>query len=123
LVEEYAGDLLRHTNEERARHSLPLLEPSVCAAEQAVDRARDLVGADELTHAPLDGVLRACAPVESAAENLSRGRVRAQRVVEAWMGSPGHRVNVLDPEVTEAGVGCVPAGGQVVLCSMIYLGS
>lgn len=119
---EYAAELLRLTNDVRAEHDLPALEPSACAVEQASARAQDLVGADELTHAPLDGVLEACSPASLAAENLASGGASAQRVVEAWMESPGHRANVLEPEVTTAGAGCVEDDGQGLVCSMIYLG-
>lgn len=119
---EYAAELLRLTNDVRAEHDLPALEPSECAVEQASARAQDLVGADELTHAPLDGVLEACSPASLAAENLASGGASAQRVVEAWMESPGHRANVLEPEVTTAGAGCVEDDGQGLVCSMIYLG-
>ena len=119
---EYAAELLRLTNDVRAEHDLPALEPSACAVEQASARAQDLVGADERIHAPLDGVLEACSPASLAAENLARGGASAERVVEAWMESPGHRANVLEPAVTTAGAGCVEDDGQGLVCSMIYFG-
>ena len=35
-------------------------------------------------------------------------------VVEAWLGSPGHRQNLLSPTVTELGVACVSDGGALL---------
>jgi len=42
-------------------------------------------------------------------------------VIDAWMHSPGHRSNLLDPTLTEIGVGCV-RDGRSMLCSQVFLG-
>lgn len=42
----------------------------------------------------------------SAAENIAMGQATAERVVEAWMNSPGHRANILNPRLRQLGVGC-----------------
>lgn len=56
---------------------------------------------------------RYCTVAENLALNLdSRGfetRQLARSAVEGWKGSPGHRVNMLRPYVTEIGVGVVRA--------------
>ena len=39
------------------------------------------------------------------AENAASGQSSPKRAVEAWMNSPGHRANILDPEIKEIGVG------------------
>lgn len=38
------------------------------------------------------------------AENIALGQKTAQEVVTAWMNSPGHRANILNPDVTDIGV-------------------
>jgi uncharacterized protein YkwD len=38
-------------------------------------------------------------------ENLAAGYVNADEVVAAWMASPGHRKNILNPRVREIGLG------------------
>jgi uncharacterized protein YkwD len=40
-----------------------------------------------------------------AAENVARGQLRPHEVMHAWMKSPGHRANILDPEARAVGVG------------------
>jgi hypothetical protein len=54
-----------------------------------------------------------CVIAENLALNLdSRGfetRQLAQQVVEGWKNSPGHRANLVKPDVTEIGVGVVRA--------------
>ena len=41
------------------------------------------------------------------AENLAAGMARAEAVVKAWMASPGHRRNLLLPDIVEVGAGYV----------------
>lgn len=115
-----AADLEALTNDARAAEGLPELAPSDCAVDAAAERAAALVGNADLPHAPMDPVLEACG-VTVAGENLSRATVPADAVVDAWMGSPGHRSNILDPQFTAIGVACVP-DGDATLCSQVFLG-
>jgi len=41
-------------------------------------------------------------------------------VVSAWMDSPGHRNNIIDPAQRAMGIGCVPSGDKL-LCSQLFL--
>lgn len=41
------------------------------------------------------------------AENLAGGQKTPEQVVAAWMNSPGHRANILNPSVEEIGVAYV----------------
>ncbi|QTE29009.1 CAP domain-containing protein [Pengzhenrongella sicca] len=118
---EYAAELVAGTDAARADEGLPALAPSACAQAAALERAAALVGAAELTHASLAGVIAACAPATTAAENLSRATAAPAEVLAAWLDSPGHRANLLDPDLTELGIGCVPDGAEM-LCSQVYLG-
>lgn len=124
-VEAYAAQLLAATNAARAEEGVPALEESECAVEAARERATALVGAP-LEHALLDGVVSTCAPAGgTAAENLSRAAADPGAVVEAWMGSSGHRANVLDATMTAVGIACVPdasEGEGGVVCSQVFLG-
>ncbi len=62
-----------------------------------------------------------CASGTTAAENLSKAAATATAVIDAWMHSPGHRSNLLDPALTQIGVGCV-RDGESMLCSQVFLG-
>lgn len=117
-LEEYAVQLVEATNQARAELGLDELEWSDCAAQEGRKRAADLIGRD-LEHAPLNGVLEAC-DAAKAAENLVNSSANPAEVVEAWMASPGHRNNIVDPELTEIGIGCVE-DGEKVLCSQLFL--
>jgi uncharacterized protein YkwD len=115
----YAASLTDATNAARADEGLPPLDPSPCARDAAATRAAALAGAD-LTHAPMDAVLTGC-DVGAAGENLSRSTLPADAVVDAWLGSAGHRANLLDGTWTHMGVACV-ADSDALLCSQVFLG-
>ncbi|MGV8965611.1 MAG: CAP domain-containing protein [Cellulomonas sp.] len=118
----YAAMLASETAAVRLAAGQSALLGSECAQAAALKRAADLVGAPELTHAPLTGVIAECGSVSVAAENLSRAPATPSDIVAAWMGSSGHRANLLDPELTQIGVGCVLDSGEM-LCSQVFLGS
>jgi uncharacterized protein YkwD len=118
---DYADQIVQETNDVRDAHGLTVLDGSQCAQNAALQRASALVGNAELTHAPLAGVIARCKPATTAAENLSRAAASPKAVLDAWMGSPGHRSNLLDQGVTEIGVGCV-VDGTGMLCSQVFLG-
>ena len=44
-------------------------------------------------------------PYYAAGENIARGFVTPQSVVDAWMASPNHRQNILSKSFTQAGAG------------------
>ena len=46
------------------------------------------------------------------AENIAAGQRTPEAVVQAWMDSPGHRANILNPRYTEIGVG-LKTGGRL----------
>lgn len=118
--EAYARDLLRAANAERTAAGLAAWGDAACATAPAAARATALVGED-LEHAPLDDVLAACAPRSTAAENLSRAAVDPVDVATAWMASPGHRANVLDPELEDASSACARDDDEMV-CTLVLVG-
>ncbi len=119
-LREYEQDLFDETNAVRAEEDLPPLEHSDCAAEQGRERAEALVDEDGLEHAPMGEVQSSC-DVSYSAENLVRSDAAPEAVVDAWMNSSGHRMNLLTTDAGRLGVGCVP-GENEIICSQIYLG-
>lgn len=47
------------------------------------------------------------------AENIACGQTSAQEVFDAWMASPGHRANIMDPDYTSMGAALVNNGDGV----------
>lgn len=117
----YAQELVADTNTARDAARLQPLSVSECARAAAADRAQALTGGRELTHASLVPVMEACDPSGPAAENLSRAAAGPQAVVDAWLASPGHRANLLDPTLAQVGIACVLDSDRM-LCSQVFLG-
>jgi uncharacterized protein YkwD len=117
---DYARRLLLETNAARIAEGLPRLDRSRCAEREARRRAGELRG-QELEHRPLVDVAKRCAPGGRAAENLVDSAESAADVVQAWMASPGHRNNIVDPALTAVGIGCVRHEDGLV-CSQVFLG-
>jgi uncharacterized protein YkwD len=111
-------DILRWTNVERIAAGVPALAWSPILARAAREHSEEMVRLRYFAHesptptrrtpmmrarlAGLDG------PSLAVGENLFRGNWRsdrARRVVRSWMGSPGHRENLLRPEYRYLGVG------------------
>lgn len=97
------------------------MERALVASGVAAIRVDVVVVDKPLEHAPLAPVITACAPLTTAAQNLSRAAAAQPAVVDAWLSSSGHRANLLHPALTQLGVGCVLDGGQM-LCSQVFLG-
>ena len=99
------------TNLERRAEGLSPLksEPRLEAAAQ--DHAEDMAAQDYFDHQSLDGrspwdrLGDAGYTYHAAAENIAAGQITAESVVDAWMNSPGHRANILNPYFRELGVG------------------
>jgi hypothetical protein len=102
------------------------VEHDGCLAAVAVQRAGALIGAPKLVHAPLEPVQESCPGGAFAAENLSRTAQPPQDVVQAWLDSPSHRDNLVDPELLRGAIGCVQDGGTaaapVLTCAHVFLG-
>lgn len=53
-------------------------------------------------------------------ENIAAGQWSPEAVVAAWMASPGHRANILNPNYTEIGVGLAHGGPYGVYWSQNF---
>lgn len=124
--EQYAAALEEGVNAARAQVDVPALQHDECLESTATDRAAALIGAPELTHAPLPPVRKSCPGGTIAAENLSRTDRPPQDVVQAWLDSPTHRDNLVSADLVRSAIGCVRDGGTaeapVLICSHLFLG-
>jgi uncharacterized protein YkwD len=107
-------------NGERADHGLAPLRPNAKLAAAATAYARDLVDGSYFSHTGRDGSQLAerikrsgYLPRNSAwalGENLAWGTgglATPGSIMQAWMNSPGHRENILNPHYREIGIGVV----------------
>jgi len=108
----FAGGVLAFTNVERYREGLPLLVSNTQLSQVAYVKMQDLFARQYFAHeAPVTGddvsdLAQQYGYIYLAVgENLALGDFTSNRhVVESWMGSPGHRENILSPKYTEIGI-------------------
>ncbi|UGQ13619.1 CAP domain-containing protein [Yinghuangia sp. ASG 101] len=104
------------TNAERARHGLGALTPEPRLTDAAQAHSADMAVRDYFDHTGLDGrqpadrVRATGYDYSRVAENIAAGQNTPAEVVEGWMNSPGHRANILTPELTQIGIGLAHGG-------------
>ncbi len=122
-------DLLDLTNAERRRMGLSTLLPDEALALAARHHAQEMVSLNYFSHSsptPRNATLsQRVAQAGSAAigvgENLALVGPQevAQRSVQGWMESPGHRENLLRPDYTHVGFGTArDASGRVFVAQV-----
>jgi uncharacterized protein YkwD len=119
-------DVLREINALRALRHLPALSLSPALSRSAAAHSRSMATLGFFSHDSRDGssfsgrIKRFYAPRAggwTVGENLAMfggSTPGAAEIVAAWMGSPGHRANLLRPVFREAGLGVMfnaSAGG------------
>ncbi len=116
--ETMAEELLRLVNVERRRvNARPLvLSPQLTAAAQR--HSQDMAVSRRMSHTGSDGSTMRSRIDDTQyrwstiGENVAMGQPTAAAVMTAWMNSPGHRQNILNPAFTELGVGYATGAGR-----------
>lgn len=108
----FARQVVELTNRERQAKGLRPLKPQTTLREAAQWLADDMAKKSYLSHT--DSLGRDFSSrlrdfryenATVAAENIGLGAPDPAKALANWMKSPGHRANILNPEVTEIGVG------------------
>lgn len=99
------------TNAERTQEGLQELQRNTLLDQAAQMKAQDMAAKGYYAHVSPDGVTpmhwveKAGYRYLAIGENLVVNRTEAEQVVDAFMGSPGHRANILRKDFTEIGIG------------------
>lgn len=100
-----ATEVIELVNDVRTEHRLRPLRRGARLTRAATIRARHLADVERLAH---DGWTDALEAVgirgREIAENIAMGYRDPVDVVRAWLNSPGHRRNLLDPTLADIGV-------------------
>lgn len=97
------------TNAERRKAGLRPLARSSCLTASAQKWSERMSTEGRLRHSDLRSWMRTC-NLRMAGENVAMGGRTAERTVQMWMNSPGHRANILNPRYTQLGVGWAANG-------------
>jgi uncharacterized protein YkwD len=126
-VSDLEAAIVAYTNQERQARGLSPLAVNVqllgAARHHAGNMARFNLMAHTLSQADLPDLGSRLNYYDYrymiAGENVAWNYSGAQAVVAAWMNSPGHRANILNPDFTEIGVGISYNGaGQLYYCQV-----
>lgn len=103
----YEEQVVELVNIERSKELLPPLTLNASLRASARLRSQEII--DVWGHTRPDGsafytsvTIAYC----KVGENIAAGCTTPARVVQMWMGSPGHRANIMNPYYTMIGVGC-----------------
>ncbi|MCK9368469.1 CAP domain-containing protein [Candidatus Dojkabacteria bacterium] len=117
-----AQEVVEHTNEERENQEVDALAVSDKLTNAALDKANDMLAKDYWSHFGPDGVT----PWQFmsnegyryviAGENLAKGFSDVDKLNQAWLASPTHHENIINPKFSEIGVAVIDGklGGRDV---------
>ncbi len=111
-----ASEVLRLTNLERAKVGCGALRWNARLASAAQAHSTDMRDNGYFSHTSPDGrtafdrIKAAGYSYHQAAENIAAGQPTAAAVVKAWMGSAGHRANIVNCGLKDLGVGYAKGG-------------
>lgn len=126
---DYEWESLILTNKERMRVGLEPLSMTEAIQKAAHIRADELVILYDSGHLRPDG--RECHTVVEdlgifyylTGENIATGHTYPGEVVDAWINSPGHYANMIEPDFYHYGGGYVPEGMYGTSWVQIFVGA
>lgn len=99
------------TNSQRATDNLSELNVDPLLTKAAQAKAEDMAKKSYFSHVSPDGtlpwfwILKEGYLFRYAGENLAVNFEESEDVVDAWMASPSHRINIMKPQYTDIGIG------------------
>lgn len=104
------ANIVELTNKERIKAGLPILWSNHKLNLAAQNKANDMMAKGYWEHyhdgkSPWDWMHEAGYEFKAAGENLAIDFLEVEPMVKAWMDSPSHRQNILNPNFKEIGVG------------------
>ena len=111
MLSEFILQVVTLTNVERANAGLQPLTLNSQLVATAQGHSDDMARNDFFSHTGLDGDRLSDRAEQNnydyraLGENIAAGQSTPAQVVQAWIDSPGHRENILNPNFTEIGIG------------------
>ena len=117
--------ILQLVNEHRKSIGKGELKMLNVASMQAVQHSKDMMnGATPFGHKDfdkrVDAVRSSIGFINAAAENVAYGQTSAEQVVDGWLHSPGHRMNI-EGDYNLTGIGVTQNGEGVLYFTQIFV--
>jgi uncharacterized protein YkwD len=118
LNSSFEAQVISLINQQRASSGLPGLSSSGALSNAARNHSLDMACNNFMSHTGSNGsdfgsrLSLAGFSYSSAAENIAAGQSSPADVVSAWMGSDGHKANILNASFTYIGVGYAYSSGS-----------
>ena len=115
-VRAFEVEVIRLVNVERSKRGLRPLEEDWQLSRVARYKSQDMHDNRYFSHTspvygtPFQMMKSFGISYRSAGENIAKGQLTPQAVVDGWMNSSGHRANILNTSFTHIGVGYVADG-------------
>lgn len=105
-------NIVKNINIIRKQNSLSELNPNPKLQSAAFAKSSDMILRNYFDHyafglTPWIFIKNSGYEYSAAGENLARGFSTSEGIVNAWMNSPSHRANILNPNFEDIGVGVV----------------
>ncbi|MBO4896877.1 MAG: LysM peptidoglycan-binding domain-containing protein [Clostridia bacterium] len=113
---EFENEVIRLTNEERAKYGLQPLQRDWELCRVARYKSKDMQLNRYFSHqspvygTPFEMIKNFGLSYRAAGENIAAGYRTPKAVVNGWMNSSGHRANILNKTYTHIGVGFAKDG-------------
>ncbi|NLC77053.1 MAG: sporulation protein [Clostridia bacterium] len=115
-------------NQERAKAGLKPLIHDPQLSQVARLKSQDMANKGYFSHtsptygSPFEMMKQYGISYRTAGENIAAGQRTPAQVVAAWMGSSGHRANILNANFTHIGVGYVAGGSYGHYWTQMFVG-
>lgn len=124
LSDELAS-VVKLTNQERAKQNLTTLTVNDTLMQLAQEQSDRMAQANTMSHEVnglsfMQRITGSPYNPAYAGENIAFGQTSPEEVVTAWMNSPGHRANILNPQFTEIGVGVARGSNGALYWTQIF---
>jgi uncharacterized YkwD family protein/spore coat assembly protein SafA len=126
-IKALENEVIRLVNSERAKKGLPALKANWQVSRVARYKSQDMIDKNYFSHtsptygSPFRMLETFGVSFSAAGENIAMGQRTPSEVMNAWMGSPGHRNNILSPSYTEIGVGLAKSGNRRYYWTQMFI--
>jgi uncharacterized YkwD family protein/spore coat assembly protein SafA len=126
-VKTLENEVIRLVNVERSKNGLQPLKTNWEVSRVARYKSQDMIDKGYFSHtsptygSPFRMMENFGIRFSAAGENIAYGQRTPQEVMNAWMNSPGHRSNILNPSYTEIGVGAAKSRNGTLYWTQMFI--